>query len=83
MNDRLFRSAGFARADAQTRVSTVIVTVHDRGLSAPLEERFVAELESFAGLREAGPSPWEAVRRLVVDHRPLLERRWAPGGPRI
>ena len=81
MSDRLFGSAGFARADARVLVTTVVVAVYDRGPSAAPEERYEAELAGYAAVREAGASPWEAVRALVGQHRTLLERRWAPGGP--
>jgi hypothetical protein len=62
-------------------VVTLTVTVHDLGPAAVGGERYQAELAGYAAVQEAGASPWEAVRRLVVDHRPLLERRWAAGGP--
>jgi hypothetical protein len=60
---------------------TVSVVVSDRGPSAAHGERYAAELAGYAAVREAGASPWEAVRALVGQHRTLLERRWAPGGP--
>jgi hypothetical protein len=60
---------------------TVSVVVSDRGPSAAPGERYEAELAGYAAVREAGASPWEAVRALVGPHRTLLERRWAPGGP--
>jgi hypothetical protein len=50
----------------------------DRGLSGP-RARFEAEVVGFAIVREAGISPWDAVSRLVANHRPLLERRWSSG----
>ena len=81
MSDRLFGSAGFARADARALVTTVVVAVYDRGPSAAPEERYEAELAGYAAVREAAGSPWEAVRALVGQHRTLLQRRWAPGGP--
>jgi hypothetical protein len=81
MSDRLVGSPGFARAHARTLVTTVVVTVYDRGPSAAPDERYEAELAGYAAVRGAGASPWEAVRALVGHHRTLLERRWAPGGP--
>ena len=80
MNDRLFGSAGFARADARVLVTTVVVAVYDRGPSAAPDERYEAELAGYPAVREAGTSPWKAVRALVGEHRTLLERSWAPGG---
>jgi hypothetical protein len=82
MNERLFGSAGFARADTPMLVTTVVVAVYDRASSAAPDERYEAELAGYAAVREAGASPWEAVRALVGQHRTLLEHRWAPGGPR-
>jgi hypothetical protein len=81
MNDRLFGSVGFARADARVLIATVPVAVYDRGASTASGERFEAELASYPVVCEVGGSPWEAVSRLVSGHRALLERRWAPGGP--
>jgi hypothetical protein len=60
---------------------TVSVVVYDRGPSAAHGERYEAELAGYGAVRETAPSPWEAVRALVGQHRALLERRWAPGGP--
>jgi hypothetical protein len=60
---------------------TVSVVVSDRGPSAAQGERYEAELAGYAAVRATGASPWEAVRALVGEHRSLLERRWAPGGP--
>ena len=39
--------------------------------------RFEAEPADYAALREPGDSPWQAVQRLVSEHRGLLERRWS------
>ena len=47
----------------------------DRKLFGPWR-RYEAELTGFAAVRELGTSPWEAARRLLADHRALLERRW-------
>ena len=80
MNDRLFGSAGFARADARALVTTVVVTVYDRGPSAAPDERYEAELAGYAAVREAAASPWEAVRPWLATGR-----CWSvagPGGPR-
>jgi hypothetical protein len=55
--------------------ASVSVEVRDRGPA--FEDRFVAELADFPALREVGRSPWEAVHRLVGEHRSLLERRWS------
>ena len=82
MSDRLFGSAGFARADARVLVTTVVVAVYDRGPSAAPDERYEAELARLRG--GAGGGRRRRGRRcapLVGQHRTLLERRWAPGGP--
>ena len=81
MSDRLFGSAGVARADARVLVTRAVIVVYDHGPSAGPDERFAAELSGYAAVREAAASPWGAVRALVGEHRSLLERRWAPGGP--
>lgn len=51
----------------------------DRTLFGPWH-RFEAELPSYAVVSERGMTPWEAVHRLVSNHRPVLERRWSCGG---
>jgi hypothetical protein len=61
------------------RALTVTVSVQDRG-PAFGGERFVAELEDCALVRESGGSAWAAIRELVCSHRALLERRWSEGG---
>jgi hypothetical protein len=81
MSDRLFGSAGFARARARTLVTTVVVEVYDHGPAAAPDERYEAELAGYVAVRETAASPWEAVHALVGQHRALLKRRWAPGGP--
>ena len=48
----------------------------DRALFAPWC-RFRAELSSYSVASELGHTPWEAVHRLVANHRVLLERRWS------
>ena len=90
MNDRRFGSSGLARGDARALVTTVVVTVYDRGPEPEWHRdrslwgtwrRYEAELGGFEAVRGTGMAPWEAVYGLVAIHRPLLERRWAPGGP--
>lgn len=48
----------------------------DRSLYGPWD-RFEAELADYPPVNERGGSPWEAVHRLVANHRALLERRWS------
>jgi hypothetical protein len=54
---------------------SVSIEVRDRGPA--FEDRYAAALADFPALREVGRSPWEAVHRLVREHRALLERRWS------
>jgi hypothetical protein len=72
-----------AETSPQTSRSSfaVSVVVHDRGSSAAPDERYEAELAGYVAVRETAASPWAAVHALVGQHRTLLERRWAPGGP--
>jgi hypothetical protein len=91
MSGRLFGSDGGAvagRADP-VLVTELSVAVYDRGpepeyhrdrsLFGPWR-RYEAELASYPLVREVGATPWEAVYRLVSNHRPVLERRWSSGG---
>ena len=39
--------------------------------------RFEADIPDFPLVNERGMSPWEAVHRLVSNHRTVLERRWS------
>ena len=48
----------------------------DRGLYGPWR-RYEAEVAEYPAVREAGMTPWEAVHRLVSNHRAVLERRWS------
>jgi hypothetical protein len=52
----------------------------DRSLFGPWR-RYEALLPSYPAVRGSGTTPWDAVRRLVGDHRALLERRWSTRGP--
>lgn len=38
---------------------------------------YEATVVDFDAVRELGMTPWEAVHRLVGNHRTLLERRWS------
>jgi hypothetical protein len=76
---------------AGIELGEVVIRVRDRGSEPAWHEdrrlfgpwcRFEAELVAFPVIRELGMSPWEAVHRLVSNHRPLLERRWWTGGLR-
>jgi hypothetical protein len=91
MSGRLFESHGGARGGERVLVTTLSVAVYDRGPEPEWNRdrslfgpwlRYEAELAGFAAVRGMGMSPWEAVNVLVANHRPLLERRWSPGGPR-
>jgi hypothetical protein len=72
--------------DERVLAGEVTVLVFDRGAEPAWREgggryrrwqRYEAELEGFAAVRELGVTPWEAVHRLVLLHRGLLERRWS------
>jgi hypothetical protein len=67
----------------------VVIRLRDRGLEPAWHEdrglfgawcRYEAELVGYSVVRELGLTPWEAVHRLVSNHRPVLERRWGSGG---
>jgi hypothetical protein len=67
----------------------VVIRVRDRGLEPEWHTdrrlcgpwcRYEAELVSFPVVRELGMSPWEAVHRLIANHRAVLERRWSGQG---
>ena len=71
---------------ARMRVAEVEIVVYDRGPEPAWHEdrrlygpwwRFEAELVSYPLAREVGTSPWDAVHRLLANHRGLLERRWS------
>jgi hypothetical protein len=51
----------------------------DRALYGPWL-RYEAELVSCPVARDFGQTPWEAVHRLVSNHRAVLERRWSAEG---
>ena len=90
MSGRLFGTDGGvpARAADRVLVAQFSVVVYDRGpepeyhrdrsLFGPWR-RYEAEPEGYVAVRESGMTPWEAVYRLVANHRPLLERRWSGG----
>jgi hypothetical protein len=40
-------------------------------------QRLEAEVPNYPVVNELGSTPWEAVHRLVANHRAVLERRWA------
>jgi hypothetical protein len=81
------RSGGLTMPDAsRVRVVELEVVVYDRGPEPAWHEdrrlygpwwRYKAEVSGYAAARELGSSPWEAVHRLVSNHRALLERRWS------
>jgi hypothetical protein len=90
MSGRLVSTDGGvpARDADRALVAQLSVAVYDRGpepeyhrdrsLFGPWR-RYEAELEGYAAVRESGMTAWEAVYRLVANHRPLLERRWSGG----
>jgi hypothetical protein len=69
-------SSAWTRCGHADGVFEVVIRVTDRG------HGFEAELADYPVLREAGATPWEAVHRVVADHRALLERRWSAGALR-
>ena len=79
MSDRLFERAGGSSAPDPVPVTIVAVAVYDRGLSPERCERYEAQLAGYSVVQARGVSPWHAVRRLVGEHRALLERRWSGG----
>ena len=81
MSDGLFGPTDRAIESDPELVTMVAVAVYDRGPSVDRAERYEAELAGYGAVREAGASPWASVCALVGEHRTLLERRWAPGGP--
>jgi hypothetical protein len=88
VSGRLFGSerAPVASGAERALVATVTLVVYDRGPEPAWHTdralygpwcRYEAELADYAAVRELGSSPWEAVHRLVANHRGLLERRWS------
>ena len=84
MTGRLFDEAADAAASAPPLQVSVVVRDRgpepewhtDRRLYGPWW-RFEAEVVGYAAVRELGMSPWEAVHRVIANHRTLLERRWS------
>jgi hypothetical protein len=64
-------------------LSTVTLVIVDHGPEPAWHRdggvwlRFDAQLPDYPLVRGLGASPWEAVHRLVSNHRGLLERRWS------
>jgi len=81
MNERLFGPGEASRALDPELVTMVAVAVYDRGPVVERGERYEAQLAGYSVVRARGASSWQAVRRLVSEHRALLERRWSGGGP--
>src|SRR4051794_1630897 len=74
-----------AESSDRLEVGDVVIRVRDRGPEPSWHAdrrlfgpwcRFEAELASYPVVRELGMTPWEAVHRLVSNHREVLERRW-------
>ncbi len=91
MSGRLFGSASsaVARDGDRVLVTELSVLVYDRGPEPEYHRdrslfgpwwRYEAELASYPAVRGLGATPWQAVHRLVSNHRPVLERRWSSGG---
>ena len=77
MTDRLFRVMDETSEAEPELVTMVAVAVYDRGPSVDRPERFEAQLSGYSVVHARAGSPWQAVRRLVSEHRTLLERRWS------
>src|SRR5215213_10280556 len=73
MSDRLFRLTETSAAHEPELVTMVALAVYDRGVSVDRSERFEAQLAGYSVVQARGGSSWQAVRRLVSEHRPLLE----------
>jgi len=80
MSDRLFGPADGPTALEPELVTMVAVAVYDRGPSVDRAERYEAQLAGYSVVRARASSSWQAVRRLVSEHRTLLERRWSGAG---
>ena len=74
------------RADDRVVVAEIGIVVHDCGPEPEWHKdrklfgpwwRYQAELVDYPALRELGTSPYDAARRLVANHRGLLERLWS------
>ena len=84
MTGRLFDQAADAVASAPPLQVSVVVRDRgpepewhtDRRLCGPCW-RFEAEVVGYEAVRGLGMSPWDAVRRVIANHRTLLERRWS------
>jgi hypothetical protein len=85
VSGRLF-SEPAAHATERVPVASVTIVVYDLGPEPAWHRerslygpwlRYEAELADYVALREPGSSAWEAVQRLVSNHRGLLERRWS------
>jgi hypothetical protein len=77
MNEHLFEPADASRQLDPELVTMVALAVYDRGPLVDGAERFEAQLAGYSVVRARGASSWQAVRRLVSEHRALLERRWS------
>lgn len=73
-------------ADDRVVVAEIGIVVYDRGPEPAWHEdrklfgpwsQYEAELVDYPVLRELGTTPWEAAKRLLGQHRGLLERRWS------
>ena len=79
MNGRLFGPTDGSSALDPELVTMVAVAVYDRGRLVDRGERYEAQLAGYSVVQARGASSWHAVRRLVSEHRALLERRWSGG----
>src|SRR5829696_5740046 len=69
MNDQLFGSAEPSGLEPEL-VTMVAVAVYDRGPSVDCAERYEAQLAGYSVVQARAASSWQAVRRLVSQHRP-------------
>jgi hypothetical protein len=82
MSDRLFGVPDGSSGLEPELVTMVALAVYDRGSSVDRAKRYEAQLAGYSVVQARAASSWQAVRRLVSEHRALLERRWSEGaGP--
>ena len=77
MRDRRFGPADRPTALEPELLAALAVAVYHRGPSVDCIEPYEAQLVGYSVVRARGASSWHAVRRLISEHRTLLERRWA------
>jgi hypothetical protein len=79
-------SARGVQLDDGLELGEVVILLRDRGTEPAWHKdrrlygpwlRYEAEPADYPAVSELGGSPWEAVHRLVSNHRGLLERTWS------